>query len=250
MKSRKWREFSRLSGKCYMDMAGLEKARESWDQAYKALKEVLADERSRQSDYAPELYLLDEITDYEYDVQGWLEDYLDDLDMREDKEKLIGVCDELIGMFRWEEDKPSDIKFLKASALGELGRKKEAADFCKEWLMEEPDNLMAVTANVYALLGIKDMEAAGKLIKEHIHEDTECGDENDILFAAAVDYYKITGNKKEANRLDKAREEYDKQVERFLMGFDEDGVDEFLWDDGYDDEDEDGMWDDDDLPFS
>ena len=47
-----------------------------------------------------ELYQLDEETDYAYDIQGWLEDYLDDLDMRESKEKLLEVCDELIGMFR------------------------------------------------------------------------------------------------------------------------------------------------------
>ena len=47
-----------------------------------------------------------------HDVQGWLEDSLDDLDMRESKKKLLEVCDELIGLFRWEEEKPSDIRFL------------------------------------------------------------------------------------------------------------------------------------------
>ena len=73
-----------------------------------------------------ELYQLDEETDYAYDIQGWLEDYLDDLDMRESKEKLLEVCDELIGMFRWEEEKPSDIRFLKSAALKSLGRAEEA----------------------------------------------------------------------------------------------------------------------------
>lgn len=85
-----------------------------------------------------ELYQLDEETDYAYDIQGWLEDYLDDLDMRESKEKLLEVCDELIGMFRWEEEKPSDIRFLKSAALKSLGRAEEAAAFCKKWLAEEP----------------------------------------------------------------------------------------------------------------
>ena len=242
MKNKKWKEFDKLSRKCYMQMAGLEEACGCWDQAFEALKAVVVDERGREPEYAPELYLLDEDTDYEYDVQGWLEDYLDDLDMREDKEKLLGVCDELVSMFCWEEDKPSDIRFLKASALGGLGRKEEAAEFCKAWLAEEPDNLMAVTANVYALLGVKDMESAEALIKEHIHEDTECGDENDILFAAAVYYYKITGNKKEMKRLDKAREEYDKLRGQLMMEFDGDDGDEFMWDD-------EEYEDDDDLPF-
>ena len=112
MKNKKWKEFDKLSRKCYMQMAGLEEACGCWDQAFEALKAVVVDERGREPEYAPELYLLDEDTDYEYDVQGWLEDYLDDLDMREDKEKLLGVCDELVSMFCWEEDKPSDIRFL------------------------------------------------------------------------------------------------------------------------------------------
>lgn len=248
MKNKKWKEFGKLTEKCYMAMGMGELNHLVWDQAFDALKETIASERSNEPEFASELYLLDEITDYEYDVQGWLEDYLDDLDMRENKEKLLSVCDELLEMFCWEEDAPSDIKFLKSSALTSLGRKDEAVEFCKGWLEEESDNLVAVTANVYALLEINDMETAERLIKQHIHEDTECTDENDILFAAAVAYYKKAGNKKEMKRLDKARDEYDNLLGKLFLGFDEDGDDGFMWDD----EDEDGnfMWDDDDLPFS
>ncbi len=85
-----------------------------------------------------ELYQLDEETDYAYDIQGWLEDYLDDLDMRESKEELLEVCDELIGMFRWEEEKPSDIRFLKSAALKSLGRTEEAAAQSKKIGGEKP----------------------------------------------------------------------------------------------------------------
>ena len=236
MKNKKWKEFGKLTEKCYMAMGMGESKHLVWDQAFEALKETIASERSNEPESVSELYLLDEITDYDYDVQGWLEEYLDDLDMREDREKLLSVCDELLGMFSWEEDAPSDIRFLKSSALTSLGRKDEAAEFCKGWLEEEPDNLVAVTANVYALIEINDMETAERLIRQHIHEDTECTDENDILFAAAVAYYKKAGNKKEMKRLDTAREEYDKLLEKFFLEFDED-------------EDEGFMWDDDDLPF-
>lgn len=245
MKNRKWKEFEKLTGKCYMALGMGETNYEIWDRAFEVLKEIIADGKGRQPEYAAELYLLDEITDYEYDVQGWLEDYLDDLDMRENKDKLLKVCDELLDMFCWEEESPADIKFLKSSALCCLGRKDEAVEFCKEWLEEDPDNLVAVSSNIYTLLEVHDMETAEKLIKQHIHEDTECGDENDILFEAAVAYYKAVGNKKEMKRLDKAREEYDKEIGRILMGFDGDEDDEFMWDD-----DDEFTWDDDDLPFS
>ena len=236
MKNKKWKEFGKLTGKCYMAMGMGAQDRQVWDQTFEVLKEIITSERGADPEFAEELYLLDEITDYEYDVQGWLEDYLDDLDIRENKEKLLSVCDELLEIFCWEEDAPSDIKFLKSSALTSLGRKDEAVAFCKGWLEEEPDNLVAVTANVYALLEVNDMEMAERLIKQHIHEDTECTDENDILFAAAVAYYKKAGNKKEMKRLDKAREEYDKLLERLFLEYDED--------------EEEFMWDDDDLPFS
>ncbi len=236
MKNKKWKEFGKLAGKCYLAIGMGEQDHEIWNQAFAALKEVVTAERSDGPDNIAELYLLDEITDYEYDVQGWLEDYLDDLDMREDKTELLKVCDELLGMFRWVEDMPSDINFLKSSALCSLGRKDEAVGFCKEWLEKAPDDFVAVAANVYALLEVNDMETAERLIRQHIQEDTECTDENDILFAAAVAYYKKAGNKKEMKRLDKAREEYANLLAQLLLGFDEN-------------EDDDFTWDDDDLPF-
>ena len=211
--SRKWKKFGELTRKCYMDLAGLEKSLNCWDEAFEALKEAVAAERREEPEYAAELYALDEETDYEYDVQGWLEDYLDDLDMRESKEKLLEVCDELIGLFRWEEEKPSDIRFLKASALKSLGRAEEAVAFCEKWLDQEPDDYVAVAAGIYAFLEIRNMEAAEGLIRQHIHEDTECTDENDILFTAAATYYKAAGKKEEEKRIQKALDEYEEQLE-------------------------------------
>lgn len=37
-------------------------------------------------------------------------------------EKLLSVCDKLLGLFAWEEDKPSDLRFRKASVLKEWGK--------------------------------------------------------------------------------------------------------------------------------
>ena len=208
--SRKWKKFGELTGKCYMSLAGVEKSLNCWDEAFEALKEAVAAERKEEPEYAAELYELDEETDYEYDVQGWLEDYLDDLDMRESKKKLLEVCDELIGLFRWEEEKPSDIRFLKASALRDLGRAEEAAAFCEKWLAREPDDYMAVAAGIYAAEG---------LIRQHIHEDTKCTDENDILFTAAAIYYKAAGKKEEEERIQKELDEYEEELEALFAGF-------------------------------
>ena len=53
---------------------------------------------------------------------------------------------------------------------------------------------------------------------------------------AAARLYEVNGNKKTAKRIDKAREEYDKRLEKFFLEMD--------------DEEEEFGWDDEELPFS
>lgn len=230
MKDKKWKEFQRQSEKCYLSMTGVKEDKECWNKAFEILKEIITNGRNEQPGYGAELYLLDEDTDYCYDVQGWLEDYLDELDMREAHEKLLEVCDELIGMFQWKEDSPSSIKFTKASTLSAMGRKDDAVEFCRQWLADESDNIAAVTANIYTDIEIEDWEAAEQLIKQHIHEETQCTEENDILFIAASTYYQKTGNEKEKERIDQALEAYEEYLEEYFMGDEED--DDVMWEEG------------------
>lgn len=235
MMNNKWREFEELTEKCYLSMAGIEDDRECWNQAFGVLKEIVADVRKTQSVDKIDLCRLEEITDYQYDLQAWVEDFLDEIDMREESDKTLAVCDELLNMFRWEKDNLAEIKFLKASAMGAMGKKQEAVEFCVQWLTEEPDQMSAITANVYAYMGIHNMEAAEKLIRQHIPEGTECTDENNILFTAASQYYQLSGNKKEKQRIDRIIKVYEKYLEDYYMGIDED--------------DEELMWEEEDLPF-
>ena len=90
MKNKKWREFERLAEECYLSMAGMGKGRECWHKAYEVLKEIIADGRSKQPDYSAELYQLDDDTDYCYDIQGWLEDYLDETESTDTAEESGG----------------------------------------------------------------------------------------------------------------------------------------------------------------
>lgn len=199
---------------------------------------------------------MDDITDFEYDVQGWLDDYLDELDMNSEYGHLLEVCDALLEMFSWEDDDSSEIKFRKVSVLGALKRNDEAAELCRQWLADEPDNISAVTASVYASLARDDMETAEKLITQHIREDTQCTDENDILFTAASTYYQAAGKKKEKKHIDQEIKAYEKFLEEYCLGDDEDN--ELMWgeddegDDGFawrEDNDDEFAWGEDELPF-
>ena len=62
-------------------------------------------------------------------------------------------------------------------------------------------------------------------------------DENDIVYMAAELLYKVSGNKKAEKRVSQAMKKYEKEVEAYFSGMDEDGLD-------FDD------LDDDDLPFN
>lgn len=44
---------------------------------------------------------------------------------------LLKMCNDLLELFGWPEYSDSDIKFRKATVLRELGKTKEAVEFCE-----------------------------------------------------------------------------------------------------------------------
>lgn len=239
MHSKKWRKFDTLTEKCYENLIDSEKDGSCWKQAFEFLKEIVREERQADPSCMPELELVDDATDYEHDVQGWLEDCLDEMDMREDYETLLRMCDDLLEMFGWPEYTGSDIKFLKVSALGDLGRNREAVEYCRKWIQKEPENVVASAAGVYALIGTKEYEEAEKLAAGFILNPAECTEENEIMFTAVSKLYEAMGRKKEKRQIDRAIKEYEERLEEELADFDMDDEDEYSF----------GDWDDDDLPF-
>ena len=69
--------------------------------------------------------MLDEATDYKYDISEWLEDCLDEIDMREEYEVLFCMCDTLLSLFSWPDYTGSDLKFRKSCVLEALGKTKQ-----------------------------------------------------------------------------------------------------------------------------
>jgi len=224
MKNKKWDKFGKLTEKCYCNMIGAEKDGSCWEQAFELLMEIVREEREQNPNYAPEIELLDDATDYEYDIQGWLEDCLDEVDMRGNHKALLIMCDKLLDMFGWPEYTGSDIKFRKTAAMAQLGQKKESADFCKKWIQNEPENIIAACAGVYAFIEVKTFEEAEKLVERFIPDKSRCSEENDMMFVAASTLYQVTGRKKEKKVVDKAMKEYEEYLKEYFEypEFDED----------------------------
>ena len=168
MKNIKWNKFDKLQGKCYNNLIGADKDDTCWKQAFELMMEIVREERQSNPNYAPELEQLDDATDYEYDILGWLEDCLDEIGIEEDYESLLQMCECLLEEFHWPEYTGSDIKFQKTVALGVLHREQEAVKFCEQWINEEPENVVAAAAGVTAYIGVKNFEAAEELVDRFI----------------------------------------------------------------------------------
>ena len=103
MKNIKWNKFDKLQGKCYNNLIGADKDDTCWKQAFELMMEIVREERQSNPNYALELEQLDDATDYEYDILGWLEDCLDEIGIEEDYESLLQMCGCLLEEFHWPE---------------------------------------------------------------------------------------------------------------------------------------------------
>ena len=224
MKNKKWNKFGEITEKCYLNIIGVEKDGSCWERAFELLMEIVREERAQNSDYAPEVEMLDDITDYEYDIQGWLEDCLDEIDMRGNHKLLLEMCNKLLDMFGWPEYSSSDIKFRKTAAMAQLGQKKEAVAFCEKWLQKEPENIFAACAGVYAFIEVRAFEEAEKIVEHFIPDKSQCSEENDMMFVAASTLYQVTGRKKEKKVVDEAMKQYEEYLKEYyeMSKFDED----------------------------
>lgn len=224
MKNAKWRKFNTLTGKCYENMIGANEDGSCWMKTFDLMKEIILEERQANPDFVPQLELIDDVTDYNYDILGWLDDCMDELDMRGEYEAVLHICNDLLDLFDWPEYTDSDIKFRKTIMLRALGRKEEAEKYCRQWIQKEPDNVVAATSGIYAFIDAKDYDEAEALIEKFIIDPTMCTDDNDIIFTAASKFYEAIGNEHKKRQIDKAIKEYDDSLAAFYEGgaFDDD----------------------------
>ena len=220
-----WKKFDHLTETCYSSMARGISDINSWNAGFALLQQIISNGRAENPDFAKELYLLGDETDYSYDVQGWFEDYLDELHVNEMYPELEAVCRKLLKLFAWREEYPSEIRFLLASALGNQGKTEEARKYCEDWEADEKDNPLAAAALIYAKIREKDFEGAEEGVRRYITEDTVCTQENDVIFTAALRLYKESGNKEMEKKIDDVLEQYDKKLGEYLMGMDEEDFD-------------------------
>ena len=230
MHDKKWKEFAKLQDKCMAVWVGAEKNHGCWQKAFNLLMELVTEEKKNSSNNMLTIEMLDDVTGYKYDVQGWLEDCLDEMEMYEEHELVLTMCEQLLAMFEWPDFTGLEIKFRKVTSLLSLSRIEEALKYSRAWIQKEPDNIMASVAGVYALIHANEYEEAEQLVKRFILDPDDCNEENDIMFYAAARLYEAMGKKREKKRIEKASKEYEERLSELLLDYNE-MDDEFDFDD-------------------
>ena len=172
--NKQWKLFAKLSEQCYSDMASGKIHLSIWDQCYQQLKDIIQEEREQNPEYAQELYEIDDNNDFLFGVEEWLLDYQDMLDTMREHKRLQTVCEELIAMFQWREDSPTNLRFHIMIALQEQEKYQEAYTYGERWYQEESDNPYAAAALIYARMGVDDFKGAEEVVERFIPEGTAC----------------------------------------------------------------------------
>lgn len=217
-----WKKFDALSGECYTNMIQSATDMNVWNEAFEVLVDIIEDGRRNNGNFARELYQVEESIDYKCDLSGWLQDYLDELNMRGQYEQLQKVCEKVISLFQWKEEDPFEYRFLISSALSSQGKIAEALAYCEDWYKTEADHIGAATALIYARTKVADYSGAEEIVEKYITKDTACSEENDIVYTAASLLYKASGNKKAEKQINQAIKQYEKELEAFFSGMEDD----------------------------
>ena len=229
------KKMDQLISRCYNNMIGADPDRSCWWDAFEVLKNIILKIQQEKPSIVLTVEALEEEIDYQLDIQGWLDDYLDELDMLGEYERLSDSCDALLELLQWPDYSDSDIRFLKSSALASLGLEMEAAEYCRKWLREEPDNPVAAAAGIYAYIKAGSLEEAEALVGQYLPDNMVCTDDNFVIMNAAAAFYEAKGDTAGKQALEQAMEKYDDDLEQaFLSDFDD-------MDEKWDMEDEDGL---------
>lgn len=225
-----WATFQHLSEQCYLQIAGINKDASCWERAYEQFKQIAKSVQGENDGERKRLIEIDDSTDFEFDLAGWLEDYMDFLGVKKQYDKLIQVCDEVLELFAWDEGEDSEILFQKIITYGLLEENEKAYELSKEWLIEQPNNILADAALIHACIALKKLEEAEQIVKKYINSKTKCNEDNDIIFVAAHILSVVKGDKKEEKRLEKEMQRYEQRLKEEFFALEEDDDDEMFID--------------------
>ena len=68
---------------------------------------------------------------------------------------------------------------------------------------------------------MKDMDGAKEILNKYIDENTECCEENELLFQVALLVFKLEKNKTMQRRIEKKIHDYEEKIDNELLELDD-----------------------------
>jgi len=213
---KRWKKFERMTEECYEGIYSSDSDIKTWEKTFSLLVDIIVDLKAEKPEVTEMLDELEDYTDYRYDISGWLEDYLDQLEAQERYETMEISCKKLLELFPGEEIWHGDWKAYLMEGYNGQGKHQESIAYGRNWCEEEERNPQAHAALIYALISSEDFVGAEALVKRHIDSETLCDEDNELIFYAAAALYQKNGNQKEAERIGGLLEEFNKRTEEEL----------------------------------
>ncbi len=117
-----WDRFDQAAEACYEKLAQGERPPELWGEAFEVFCRTLEGEKKSRRTTLEDL---EDETEWNYGFSGFLEDYLDDLEMRKDYRTLLGVSEYLLKAFSWIHGDFLDLEEIRIRCLGQLKEAEE-----------------------------------------------------------------------------------------------------------------------------
>ena len=228
-----WDEIADLidEGWEYAENQDYENMTRCWLEAWDKTKENV-----NQAEIRLGISAVDEATDYEYDIGGWLYEMELELFNAKAHEIRIQFCHEVLDTFVWEYDDYGGFKAAIGESLNALGRRDEGKKWFEDWLEQEPHHPEAINGYAMSLAEEGKAKEAYRLVDQELG-DGPCTMENEALFHSAVQLTKALGME---DRLSYYKEQIGKFYEE-PAGMDEYG-DVIFGDDMLDEDTYDGFY--------
>ena len=139
-----WERFAELTARCYKAAENGNTLNACWNDAFDALMEIVAVKRGEDSSFARELGDMEKLTDFKFNIEGLILDYLDKLWEAGDYETICTNGDKIINTFDWRVESSSAIRTRVINALIKMGKRDGAMQYCQEWIEAEPEDVNAV----------------------------------------------------------------------------------------------------------
>lgn len=212
-----WDEWDDLAQKGYESFVD-QKAEEGlgfWQAAWDIFQSAMEQISEKET-----LYSLMELLDFEYPIDGWLQDYDMELGNAGRYEERIEFCQKVLELFDWQDEDDSCFRCGIGESLFREGKTEEAYQYYENWLTDDPQNVNGLNSFSWILFENGDTQKAYEVIRK-VTWGVSCYMDNSILFMRAKELAEYLGKEEESQWYQRQLDKFEESLKHWEMDEDE-----------------------------